>query len=209
MSRDSNDGAREVIPGATVNDLLERGDQEALGELLEWYRPLMKAIVDRELDPILRVKADSSDIIQQTCQDAIISFDSLRARTEPQFLAWLKTLLVHNVVDLQRQYIGARKRSLRLEKRLSESRLSADDIAASDDNPASALQHAERLKRLVAALQKLPPELRRILRWRFRKQMSYKDIGEKVGRKEDAVRMFVQRLLVSLREQVFSNDSSL
>jgi hypothetical protein len=77
---------------------------------------LRKAIVDRELDPILRVKADSLDIIQQTCQDAIISFYSLRARKEPQFLAWLKTLWVHNVVDLQRQYVGARKRSLRLEK---------------------------------------------------------------------------------------------
>ena len=65
------------------------------------------------------------------------------------------------------------------------------------------------MKRLVAALERLPSELRHMLRWRFRKQWTYSQIGQRTNRSEDAVRMLITRLLVNLREEVFSSDSSL
>ena len=109
MLDDSEKAAENALQNGRLRDLLERADLDSLGELLEWSRPLMKAIVAQEMDPILRTKADSSDIVQQTCEDAVRSLSSLRAKTAPQFLSWLKTLLIHNVVDVQRRFVGSQK----------------------------------------------------------------------------------------------------
>jgi DNA-directed RNA polymerase specialized sigma subunit len=57
-------------------------------------------------------------------------------------------------------------------------------------------------------LNRLPRELQRILRWRFRKEMTYQQIGEKLQRSDDDVRMLVKRCLVRLKSEVFPNGWS-
>ena len=74
--------------------------------------------------------------------------------------------------------------------------------------PIENLLNQEVCERLHFALNRLPRELQRVLRWRFRKGMTYKQIGEKLDRSDDDVQMLVNRCLARLRSEVFPNGLS-
>lgn len=88
-----------------VSTLLIRRDNAALDELLEWYRPILKAIADRELDPLIRPKVDASDIVQETCKDVAQGFGQLQAQRSFQFWSYLRKILSHRLEDDVRMLI--------------------------------------------------------------------------------------------------------
>ncbi len=62
--------------------------------------------------------------------------------------------------------------------------------------------------RLGETLSRMPRELQRVLRWRFRKGMTYKQIGDKLQRSEDDVRMLIKRCLARMKSEVFPDGWS-
>jgi RNA polymerase sigma factor (sigma-70 family) len=82
---------------------------------------------------------------------------------------------------------------------------SIDENILVDGNsqPLDTLLNPEICERLHASLNQLPRELQRVLRWRFRKGMTYKQIGERLDRTEDDARMLVNRCLARVRSEVF------
>jgi len=44
------------------------------------------------------------------------------------------------------------------------------------------------------------------LRLRFRKEMTYEEIGSRVGRSPDAVRMLVNRCVLAIRKEIERHD---
>lgn len=192
-----------------LSELLNRRDSAALADLITWYRPLLKGMADRDLDRLLRSKIDASDIVQETCSDVARSFPTLRATNQLQFVAYISTVLKHKIDDVRRRFLRSQKRSIYRERPMA--------IVASDDEkkmvdcelqPIEKLLDQEACERLHVALNRLPRELQRVLRWRFRKGMTYKQIGEKLDRTEDDVRMLVNRCLARLRSDVFPNGLS-
>ena len=68
-------------------------------ELAE-YRDYLMTIAHLHLEPKLQVKLDASDIVQQTLLEAHEQREQFRGQSRPEFAAWLKQILVHNLLDL-------------------------------------------------------------------------------------------------------------
>jgi RNA polymerase sigma factor (sigma-70 family) len=196
-------------PKADVSELLFRRDAAALEDLITWYRPLLKGMADRNLDLLLRSKMDASDVVQDTCSYLVRAFPDLKATNRLQFVAYVTTVLKHRLEDLRRRFLLSQKRNVYRERPIAGSQLDNESKFADGDMAVlDKLLDQEVCDRLYVALNRLPRELQRILRWRFRKEMTYQQIGEKLQRSDDDVRMLVKRCLVRLKSEVFPNGWS-
>lgn len=196
-------------PKADVSELLFRRDAAALEDLITWYRPLLKGMADRNLDLLLRSKMDASDIVQDTCSYLVRAFPDLKATNRLQFVAYVTTVLKHRLEDLRRRFLLSQKRNVHRERPIAGSQLDNESKFADGDMAVlDKLLDQEVCDRLYVALNRLPRELQRVLRWRFRKEMTYQQIGEKLQRSDDDVRMLVKRCLVRLKSEVFPNGWS-
>jgi RNA polymerase sigma factor (sigma-70 family) len=126
-----------------------------------------------------------------------------------QFVAYVTTVLKHRLEDLRRRFLLSQKRNVYRERPIAGSQLDNESKFADGDMAVlDKLLDQEVCDRLYVALNRLPRELQRILRWRFRKEMTYQQIGEKLQRSDDDVRMLVKRCLVRLKSEVFPNGWS-
>jgi DNA-directed RNA polymerase specialized sigma24 family protein len=64
----------------------------------------------------------------------------------------------------------------------------------------------ERVARLLASIDKLPREYRQIILWRSRDELTWPEIGRKVDRSPDAVRMFWKRAMARLKKILQDED---
>jgi RNA polymerase sigma-70 factor (subfamily 1) len=196
-------------PRADISELLTRRDPAALEDLITWYRPLLKGMASRDLDRLLRSKIDASDIVQEACQDVARIFPSLKTTNRLQFVAYISTVLKHKIEDVRRRFLACKKRSIYRERPIEKVGQDAENqLVDCDSLPIENLLNQEICDRLNIAMNRLPRELQRVLRWRFRKGMTYKQIGEKLDRTDDDVRMLVNRCLARLRSDVFPNGLS-
>lgn len=196
-------------PQADISELLTRRDPDALEDLIAWYRPLLKGMANRDLDRLLRSKIDASDIVQETCRDVARVFPSLKTTNRLQFVAYISTALKHKIEDVRRRFLICQKRSIYRELQIEKlGRDVENKMVDCDAQPIENLLNQEVRERLHFAMNRLPRELQRVLRWRFRKGMTYKQIGEKLERTDDDVRMLINRCLARLRSDVFPNGLS-
>ena len=192
-----------------VSELLGQRDAAALEKLIEWYRPLLRAMADRDLESLLRSKTDASDIVQDTCKDVALNFSKIEANNRFQFVGYLRTALKHKIEDVRRRFIHSQKRNIYREQPLA----SMDSTKQKDlvDNavlPIDVLLNRELCIRLLETLSRMPLPLQKVLRWRFRKGMTYKQIGDRTQRSEVDARMLINRCLARMKLEVFPDGWS-
>lgn len=191
-----------------ITGLLERRDASAVNELMEWYRPLLRALADRNLDAIVRSRIDPSDVVQETCGEVVAGIHRVESKNRKQFWGYLKAALINKIHDVRRRFVLAEKRSVNRENRdFSRTNHFEVWIDQSIEKPLDVLIHDETCRQVLIALGRLPRELQRLLRWRFRKGMTYKEIGQRVSRSEDDVRMLITRCLARVRKEVLADVS--
>ena len=109
----------------TPNELLRRaqdGDEEAWGRLLEHYRPYLRFIAQRRMDPKLQARVDASDVVQQTYLEAQRDLAGFRGEVEQELIAWLRRILEHNVSECVERHLTTKKRSAKREQSMDDSR---------------------------------------------------------------------------------------
>lgn len=79
-------------------------DQENGAPDLEQFRSYLRLLAEQRLNPRLRVKASASDIVQQTMLDAHRDFAGFRGKTELELRAWLRAILVNNLLTVAKRY---------------------------------------------------------------------------------------------------------
>src|SRR5262249_21128057 len=84
---------------------------------LERFRDYLQMLARLQLDPWLRVKLDSSDVVQQTLLKAHANIGQFEGRTEEELAAWLRQILANNLFEAARRY-GAGKRDVARERSL-------------------------------------------------------------------------------------------
>jgi RNA polymerase sigma-70 factor (ECF subfamily) len=177
------------------------GSSEALGRLLLAYRPYLIVTVQSQIKPDLQVKADPSDLVQETFLEAQRDFASFRGQTPEDLVAWLRRLLLNNLANLRRQYRGTEKRELKRE-------LSIEDNPGVEQNPAVldeltpqrsavAREEADLIRR---ALDRLPENYRRVLQLRHQEDKSFAEVGRILNVSAEAARKLWTRAVVRLRE---------
>ena len=193
----------------STSELLRRRDLQSVDELLKRYRPLLRAIVAGEINPGLRAKVDPSDLVQEACMEVAKSIDKIQSTQSPQFLAYLRQVVINKLHDARRKFLLSHKRSAHREQKANLQRV--DQLARSESSREDALDdliNQELLDATRLALSKLPLEIKKVLHMRFLRELTYLEIGQKVGRSEDDVRMLVKRWLSRVRKEVRATLSS-
>jgi RNA polymerase sigma-70 factor (ECF subfamily) len=102
------------------------GSREALGFLLERYRPYLLAIAQSELRPDLRVKVAPSDLVQGVFLSAQTGFADFRGQTEGELQGWLRVILLNNLANIARSYRATDERQIDREIPADAKRLDGD-----------------------------------------------------------------------------------
>jgi RNA polymerase sigma-70 factor, ECF subfamily len=176
----------------------------AVGRDLEGHRPYLSLLARMHLDPRLRDRLDSSDVVQQTLLEAHAKQDQFRGTTPAELAAWLRQMLAHNLADAVRALHRA-KRDVKLERSLeaaldgSSCRLGAW-LAAEQSSPSQQAANNEELLRLAEALPRLPDAQREAVILHHLQGWTLAELAGHLGRSEPAVAGLLHRGLKKLRE---------
>jgi RNA polymerase sigma-70 factor (ECF subfamily) len=179
---------------------------------LERYRALLKVQVRQlELDPRLRVRFDSSDLVQETLLHALRGLPDFRGKTEGELIAWLSVILAHVAADaVEKAHAGkrdvGRERSLQDVVASSSARLE-HLLASREPSPPEAAQRNEDLLRLAEAIEELHADQRDAFIQVRLLGLSRAEVARSMGRTEAAVASLVFRAITRLG-QVLCEDPS-
>src|SRR5262249_33499252 len=122
---------------------------------LERYYPVLRVQVRKlHLDPRLRRRFDSSDLVQETYVKAVKGKDGFRGLTEAELISWLLTILRNTVKDAIRKD----EPDVKVEKYVDDSFRMEEVLPDGSSRPSAALRREELYLRLADALEKLPDD---------------------------------------------------
>ncbi len=171
----------ELLADAPDEALLRAGDAAALAR--KYYGPVY-GLARR----LLRDPADARDAAQETFVRALAHLQEF----EPgrSFRNWLFAIAANHVRDLLR-----RRRQLPLDAKTEES---IPELSLPD----ARLQREENRGRLLAAVDRLPFDLKIVVTFHFQQELSYPEIGQVLGISVNAVRIRLYRALAALRKEL-------
>ncbi|BBO31527.1 sigma-70 family RNA polymerase sigma factor [Lacipirellula parvula] len=183
---------------------LRSGDEAALAEFVEANRPALMAFLHSRIGAHLAKKTEADDILQDACLEACRSLDKAPLDTwDP--LHWLFQICERKIIDAHRRHFASQKRDASREAALPDS----DDggglanlLAASMTTPSAAFSRDQRQLRVLAALDTLPEEQREAIRLRYLVGLPSKEIAQKLGKTDGAIRVMLSRSLGKLQEML-------
>lgn len=188
-------------PTATdVQGLIEavHSGYEALGRLLDLYRPYLVKIGNEELPADLRGKGGASDVVQDVFYKMLKSFGGFRGHTEPELREWLRVAFLNTLRNFERGFRDTEKRGGVGEEPLGDGSFNAPP--ATTPSPKSEAIGRERDERLLAAMSELAEVDQMVLRLRFWLRLPFEEIGVAMGIAPDAARMRVNAARQRLSE---------
>jgi RNA polymerase sigma-70 factor (ECF subfamily) len=197
---------RRPKPQLSVADLKEMvaaaraGDANQVARTLEVFRNFLLTIARRELDSAIRPKVGASDVVQETLNEAREGAAAFQGTNETALKAWLRTMLLRNLLDARRKY-RTRGRIVTRERPLEgdESKEFIARLAAAKGDPASEiLRKQESAQRVLAAISRLSKRHQEVIRLRYFDGLSFAEIAHRLGKTEKAARMLQIRALESL-----------
>ncbi|MFO0943974.1 MAG: sigma-70 family RNA polymerase sigma factor [Pirellulales bacterium] len=191
----------------STSDLLRNKDPQALEELLKRYRPLLRAVIAGEIEPNLMSKLDASDIVQEACAEIAKAFPKIESTKSPQFIAFMRQVVINKLNDVRRKFLHSQKRDVKLERKCTSGEFATPSDRGSL-TPLEIVLEYELWERIESAVQKLPAEVQKVIHFRFVGDMSFVEIGKLLGRTEDDVRISMGRWLKRIRAEVISSSSS-
>jgi RNA polymerase sigma factor (sigma-70 family) len=183
----------------------ESREKPSRQDLFDWfqkYRPVLKSIVAKKLDKELGQKFDGSDVIQDVLNTAQANIDELSTKRPNEIRGYFRRVLLTKIEDLRRRFLKSEKRDIRRE--LTKQEISSDEfreIAGVYGSPLDLMIDEEHFRQVKAAVEALPDEIQNVLTWRFEHGMTFEEIGGRIGRSKDDVRMLIQRCIARLKKQ--------
>ena len=190
--------------------LAKGGDPSALNQLCSIYGERVRRIIRLRMDRKLRPKLDSVDVVQDALMLALGGLKGFTYKNEGDFLRWLTRIAENRLCDVLDTFHAA-KRDVRKEIPFKKGRPStqgefkgpADPVGMT--TPSVVVTRKEEFDALEKALDALSPELRDVIILTRIEGLSYKEVGERLGKSGDAVRRLVLRAMAVLTS-VFEYD---
>jgi RNA polymerase sigma-70 factor (ECF subfamily) len=160
---------------------------------LDDHVPHLLALARRLLPADLRAKASASDLVQETCLLAHRSLHQFRGATAAEFRAWLTEILRRVARDHRRRTSAEVPLDAGSHDRLVEA------LAAAGPTPASEAGRRELLDAIRRELAALPDDERQAFLWRVEEQLSYAEIGRRLGCSENTAARTFGRAVLTLK----------
>jgi RNA polymerase sigma-70 factor (ECF subfamily) len=148
---------------------------------------------------------EASDLVQETCVHAGRDLSAFRGTTLEEFRRWLTKIQKHRLID-------ARRHDKTFDGRLTKQSVSLQEACGGDSSgqgpaavdrertPSEAASYRERQEALRRAILELSAEQREVLELRSRDRLTFAEIGERLGKTDEAARKIFGRALERLRE---------
>jgi RNA polymerase sigma-70 factor (ECF subfamily) len=178
---------------------------------LQRYLPQLRVQARQlDLDPRLRRRFDSSDLVGETLLKACAELSGFRGSTEAELVAWLQQILAHCAIDqVRRERAGKRdvalERSPQAAAGESSARLEAF-VRARGPSPSEEAQQREEVLRLAAAIDQLPDAERDVVILRKLMGLPIAGIAEQLGRTKKAVAGLLERGLHRLSKTLTERE---
>lgn len=186
--------------------------------LFDEHRMKLLAFIDRQLGAKLRSKLEPDDVLQEVLAEVVrVSADKPLDRSHA--FSWLCQVAERKIIDLHRHYFQAQKRDAGREVSLNggaTGRGSGESsrpaglvhmLAVSMTSPSAAYSRQAREIQLSEAVEQLQPEMREALHLRYVENMPSKEIAERMGKSDAAVRVMLSRAVRKLQD-ILGDDSS-
>ena len=183
--------------------LAQDGGESAMNQLCRIYGARVLWIIRLRMGAELRSKLESMDLVQDVLMSALKDLGNFTYKTEGDFMRWLSRI-AENRLRNHLQRLHANKRDIRKEVRFNGYRPTVEDsfVAALDavdtTTPSAIMSKREDLDRLAKAIDALKPEYRKVIVQTKIEGLSYKEIGQQLGKSSEAVRKLVSRALEEL-----------
>ena len=182
---------------------LRSGDEGALAEFIEANRPALMGFLHSRIGAHLAKKTEADDILQEASLEACRTLDKAPLDSwDP--LHWLFQICERKIIDAHRRFFESQKRDAAKEAALPDTSEAggglANLLAASMTTPSAAFSRDQRQLRMLAALDTLPEDQREALRLRYFVGLPSKEIAQKLGKTDGAVRVMLSRSLGKLQE---------
>lgn len=192
-----------VSPTPLLN-LARAGNDAALGSLLDTYRNYLNLLAGVEIHRRLQGKVDPSDVVQETFLEAHRDFRRFRGASEGELVAWLRQILVRNLANTARRYVGTKARDVRLERELAveverSSHLLDCGLADREQSPSGMALRREQGVLLADVLSRLSEDYRTVIVLRHLEELRFPEIAQRMERTLDSVKKLWVRALSRLR----------
>jgi RNA polymerase sigma-70 factor (subfamily 1) len=175
----------------------QKGNQDALNNLVSRYLGKVRTAVRYRLGPKLRAKVESWDLVQSVMLEAVGDLNEFKPKGHSSFLNWLNTLVERKIRD-KIDYFKAGKRDMDREVPLPESSVELRPKPKAPVGP----REREEMDLVERALDGLSPVYRDILVQVKFEGIPVPDVASKLGRTEASVRKIVTRGLLRLTRRV-------
>lgn len=193
-------------PGQKTQELVvlaKGGDNSAQDRLCRVYGERVRRIVRLRMGTELRSKLESMDLVQDALMCALRDLGDFTYRNEGDFLRWL-TKIAENRLKDNLDKLHTDKRDVRREIRLDDRERTTGGAFVGTAGPIEAttpsviLSRKEDLDKLEKAIDTLRPEYREVIILAKVEELSYRQIGDKLGKSIGAVKMLVSRATMAL-----------
>ena len=187
--------------------LARGGDDAALGQALERFRPYLTVLARVQIGRRLQGKADPADVVQETFLRAVRDVAQFRGTSDRELAGWLRQILASRLADLVRHYCGTQRRDVRLEQALQveldqSSQVLERGLVAPLSSPSQQAAGHEQAAWLAQALERLPEDYREVLVLRHLEECAFPEVARRMGRSVEAVKKLWARALARLRRSV-------
>jgi RNA polymerase sigma-70 factor (ECF subfamily) len=183
------------------------GDEAAFRILFEGHAGALSERIRRGLPAPLRRRLAVSDVLQEAHLAAFQHRARFEDRGAKSFRNWLMGIVDNKIRNAVRFHVGTARRAMGRETTRSSRPVTAA-LRLSDDTPSRAAMGAESKARVRAALEKLPPDYRDVLRLARLESMNLKEASEEMGRSHDAVKKLYGRALCQLKKILRKDEES-
>lgn len=201
MVDDSNDTSGRDLE--TLIAAAKSGDQQALGDLIGSCRGYLLSLAQDEMGRDIQAKLGSSDVVQETCIKVANRFEDFRGDSPAELFGWLRTILQNNMHDARRKFRGTEGRDVGREASIDQGKSTFDRAAqliADQLTPGSTAAYGEQVDALKLAMQDLPEDYQKVIELRNWDRLPFAEIGQSIGRSEEAARKLWSRAIVQLTE---------
>jgi len=160
------------------------------------FRDLLKQIAAQDLPAALKYRMDDSDLVQETLVRAVRCASEFRGTTNSELEQWLRGILKNQLIDSVRFHHRQQRDVSR------DLHVSLPNLEGNEPTPSKILRGCESFARLWSIVDELPEDYQTVILLRQQMDLSFVEIGHRMGRSAEAVRMLWGRAVLILGKRL-------
>lgn len=174
---------------------------------IETRRQQLLGYINNNLGPALRRKIEPEDILQEVVVSALAAPTQFTVAGRDPFKL-LCQVAEQRIIDAHRHHVAAQKRNAEREVSIERPGSATqgfrfiDLLVVSMTSPSQAFSRNQKEFRLQTAIEELPEDQREALRLRYVDGLPTKEVAERLGKSDGAIRVLLSRTLAKLQESL-------